>query len=90
MDQVNTQIYMLGDKVDDLLSSFGLSDNDQKKYSTVKEKFEDYFVKWRNVIFERTRFNSWKQLKDESVDSFITDLFSLVEYWLWAIMWWDG
>lgn len=63
-----------------MLFSFGLSDEDLKKYSTVKEKFDSYFVKRRNVIFERARFNSRKQLKDESVDSFVTDLFSLVEH----------
>ena len=78
--QVNTLIYTMGDKADDLLSSFGLSDEEEKKYSTVKAKFDGYFVKRRNVIFERARFNSRKQLKDESVDSFITDLFSLVEH----------
>ena len=51
----------MGDKADDLLSSFGLSDDDEK-YATVKEKFDDYFVKRRNVIIERARFNSRKQL----------------------------
>ena len=78
--QVNTLIYTMDDKADDLLSSFGLSDEDQKKYSTVKEKFNGYFVKRRNVMFERARFNSRKQLKEESVDNFVTDLFSLVEH----------
>jgi len=78
--QVNGLIYTMGDNADDLLSSFGLSDEDQKKYSTVTEKFDSYFVKQWNVIFERARFNLWKQLKEESVDNFITDLFSLVEH----------
>ena len=50
--QVNTLIYTMGDKADDILSSFGLSDDDQKKYSVVKDKFYSYFVKRRNVIFE--------------------------------------
>ena len=43
--QLNTLIYTMGDKADDLLSSFGLSNEDQKKYLTVKEKFDGYFVK---------------------------------------------
>jgi len=51
--QVNTLIYTMGDKADDdLLSSFGLCDEDQKKHSTVKEKFDSYFVKQQNLIFE--------------------------------------
>ena len=37
-------------------------------------------MKRRIVIVEQARFNLRKQLKDESVDSFITDLFSLVEH----------
>ena len=61
-------------------SSFGLSEENQKKYSVAREKFENHFVKRRNVIFERARFNSRKQLQDETVDSFITDLFCLAEH----------
>ena len=38
--QVNTLIYTMGDKADDILSSFGLSEDDQKKYSVVKDKFD--------------------------------------------------
>ena len=78
--QVNTLIYTMGDKADDILSSFGLSEENQKKYSVVREKFENHFVKRRNVTFERARFNSRKQLQDEAVDSFITDLFCLAEH----------
>ena len=70
----------MGDKADDILSSFGLSEDDQKKYAVVKDKFESHFVKRRNVIFERVKFNSRKQLQDETVDSFITDLFCLAEH----------
>ena len=38
------------------------------------------FMKWRNVIYELARFNSHKEIQDETVDSFVTDLFSLAEY----------
>ena len=70
----------MGDKANDILSSFGLSEDDQKKFSVVRDKFENHFVKQRNVIFERAKFNSRKQLQDETVDSFITDLFCLAEH----------
>ena len=43
--QVNNLIYTMGDKADDIPSSFRLSDDDQKKYSVVKNKFDNYFVK---------------------------------------------
>ena len=40
----------MGDKVDDLLSLFGLLAEGRKKYKTVKEKFDSYFEPQRNVI----------------------------------------
>ena len=78
--QVNMLIYTMGDEADDILRSFKLSDTDVKKYRVVKEKFEDHFIKKRNVIYERARFNSRKQEKGEPVDSFITDLHALAEH----------
>lgn len=50
--QVNMLIYMMGDKADDILRSFKLSDADSKKYSEVKAKFEEHFIKKRNVMSE--------------------------------------
>ena len=54
---VNTLIYSMGQKADDILQSFKLSVEDKKTYETVKEKFEGYFIQRRNPIFERARFN---------------------------------
>ena len=67
----------MGDAANDILSSFGLTDNEKKNYDTVVEKFQRYFVKKRNVIFERARFNQRKQEVGESVDDFVTALFCL-------------
>ena len=46
----------------------------------VKEKFEKHFVKHRNKINERAKFNQRRQLPGESVDDFITLLYGLVEH----------
>ena len=70
--------YTIGDKADDVLASFGLSDEDKKKYPTVREKFHRYFMK-KYVIFECAEFNSWRQHKGEMVDNFIIDLHCLAE-----------
>ena len=78
--QVNTLIYTMGDEADDILRSFKLEEADGKKYSTVKEKFETFFVKRRNVIYERARFNMRRQEEGESVAAFINDLYVLVEH----------
>ena len=59
--QVHTLIYSMGDEADDILSSFELSEEDRKKYETVRDRFESYFVKKRNIIFERAKFNRRKQ-----------------------------
>ena len=40
--QVHTSVYCMGDEADDLLSSFGHSSADSKKYSKVMEKFESF------------------------------------------------
>ena len=78
--QVNTLVYSMGDKAEDILISFNLSDTDAEKYDIVKEKFKGHFVKRRNVIYERARFNQRAQAEEESVDDFITDLYRLAEH----------
>ena len=78
--QVNTLIYTMGAKADDILQSFRLSADDEKKYETVKNKFKAYFIKRRNPIFERAKFNSRKQDDGEPVDDFITDLYTLAKH----------
>lgn len=72
--QVNTLLYSMGSKSDDILATFGLTTENSKKYDVVKDKFDGYFVKRRNIIFERAKFHRRKQESGEAVDSFITDL----------------
>ena len=76
---MNTIVYCMGDQADDILRSFKLSAEDGKKYSVVIEKFEVHFVKRRNMIFERAKFNNRKQEQGEPVDTFITALYTLAE-----------
>ena len=77
--QVNTLIYSMGDEGDDILQSFGMIADDRKKYNAVKNKFEGHSIIKRHVIFERARFNMRVQTEGESVDTFITDLYTLAE-----------
>ena len=55
--QVSTLVYSMGDKAEDLLQSFALREADAKKYDTVKGKFQDFFIKCGNTIYERAKFN---------------------------------
>ena len=57
----------MGDEADDNLKSFHLSDGDSKKYKTVKEKLDEHFIRWQNVItrgpsltnVNKSRKNQW-------------------------------
>ena len=66
--QVHTLIYSMGDKTNDILKSFGLSQDDLKKYDTVKGKIDGHFVKKHKTVYERARFNQHVQEEGESAD----------------------
>ena len=78
--QINTLIYCMGDAADDILSSLSLTTEEKKVYTTVRDKLEAHFVKKRNVIYERSKFNRRVQQQGESVDCFITALHCLAEH----------
>ena len=78
--QIHTLIYTMGDEAEDILNSFRLTEDQGKEYNTVVEKFGRHFVKRKNQIFERTKFNQRKQEEGEAVDDFIMDLYQLAEH----------
>ena len=78
--QVHTLIYSMGDAAGNVLKSFNLTEEEQKTYTTVKEKFDNHFVKKRNVIYERAHFNQRCQEEGETFDDFVTALYGLVEH----------
>ena len=79
-NQVNTLVDTMGDFADDILSLFGLSKEDKSKFDVVVEKFKAHFVKKRNVIFERAKFNQRRQEEGKPVDDFVTSLYCLSEH----------
>ena len=79
-NQINALIYSMGERAEDIFSTFTLTDDQAKDYNAVVGKFESHFVKKRNTIFERAKFNQRVQQPGESVESFITDLHNLVEH----------
>jgi len=64
--QVNALIYIMEDKADGILCSFGLTEDEKKVYNTVRAKFYNYFEPQQNLIFKDTKFNQ---------QIFITDLY---------------
>jgi len=79
LHQVNTLIYCMGDKADDILCGLAMTTEERGNYETVQNKFKEYFTGKINVIYERAKFNSRKQEQDEPVNDFITALYSLSE-----------
>ena len=73
-------MYAMGSDADDIMLSFHLTEDDASDYAKVKENFDNHFVKKRNIIYERARFNTRRQEKDESVDTFVTALHNLAQY----------
>ena len=77
-NQVNTLIYTMSEQADNTFISFEFTAEQEKNYEEVNEKFENYFIVKRNIIFERAKFNSRSQQAGELVDSFITYLYGLI------------
>ena len=77
--QVSTLLYCMGEEADEVLTSTDASAEDRSNYSAVVSKFDGFFRVRKNVIFERARFNRRCQLEGESVDEYITSLYTLVE-----------
>ena len=69
----------MGETAEDIFNTFGLLEDDQKKYETVYKRFEDCFIARRNVMYKRAKFNQRKQEQSETVDTFITSLYKLAE-----------
>ena len=68
------------DALDNVLKSFNLTEEEQKTYATVKEKFNNHFIKKRNVIYERAHFNQRCQEEGETFNDFVFALYGLVEH----------
>ena len=76
-EQVNTLIYLMGEKADEVMLTFSLTDVEEKQYETVIQKFDNHFAPKTNIIYERARFHTRIQNPGESASDFITALHNL-------------
>ena len=79
VELVNLLVYTMGPKAENIMLGFTLTEEQAKDYTVVLKCFNDYYLPKRNVIYERTQFNQRVQLPQETCDSFITDLYKLVD-----------
>lgn len=70
--QVNSLIYTMGKRANDILLSLWLTEDKQNNYDQVKQAFDQNFVEMHKVIFERAKFNSQSQ-----AENFITAVHKL-------------
>ena len=75
---MNTLLYCLEERAEDIFTSFNLSEADAKKFFVVIERFNQFFSVKKNMIFERAQFNR-KQALSETANDFITALFKFSE-----------
>lgn len=69
----------MGEKSEEILIQVMPNITTSTSYATVKQKLDSYFSLKKNVVFERYKFNSRVQEPGESVDSFVTALYTLAE-----------
>ena len=77
--QINTLLYCLGEESEAVLSSTNPSEDDLTDYAKILGKFNGFFKVRKNVIFERARFNRRNQLEGETAETYIMELYTLVE-----------
>lgn len=77
--KIDMLCYLMGERAEEILSQVMPDLNATTLYEAIKIKFNGYFAPKKNVVFERFKFNSRTQQTDESVDSFVTALYTLAE-----------
>lgn len=82
-DKKNCLMYCMGEKAEDIKIQFVLKQN---TFNELIEKFDDFFLPKRNVIYERYRFNTRIQKNGEKFDDFVTDLHKIAESCLYGII----
>ncbi|KAL1468664.1 hypothetical protein MTO96_041338 [Rhipicephalus appendiculatus] len=69
----------MGDKAEDILASFKLTEEEKNSYNDVLWAFENHFVVRRNVVYERATFFRREQREGEGVEEFVTELHRLAK-----------
>ena len=76
---MNTLLYCLGQDSEEILEAQGITEEELKKYSTVVEKFDEYFNVRANPIYERARLSKRIQEPGETAEQYILALYALAE-----------
>ena len=77
--QVSALIYSMGPTAEHLLTSFDLTEEEQKKLDKVIKELDSYFQPKTNIIAQRRSFETRNQRQGESNESFIRSLLTLAQ-----------
>ena len=77
--QVTMLLYCMGPEVDDLICRLHITQEELAQYDSIISKLESHFVDSINVTYERTKFFSRNQMRGESVENFMADLYRSLE-----------
>lgn len=78
-EKVDLLCYVMGEKSEEVLKQILPAMPDSTTLEQVKEEFTKYFSPKKNQVFERYKFNSRIHKPEESIDSFVTALYTLAE-----------
>lgn len=77
--QVSTLIYCLGNEAENIFKSFNLEAQASKNWETVINRFDEYFIPKRNIIYERKLFHECEQQIGETVEQFVRNLYEVAD-----------
>ena len=77
--KVNTCFYAIGPQAEDVMDVWTCRQDLQQRNTTSSEPSLNRTIVRRNVIYERARFNFTVQKDKESIKTFLTDLYALIE-----------
>ena len=77
-EQVGILLYAMGECADDVITTLFMS-KETASYTDIRASLNGYYfvAAQRNTTVERARFNTRKQTPEESVDTFIQDLYRI-------------
>ena len=77
--QVASLKYCMGPEAEEIAKTFGLSEEDSKKFDIVLKKFDEYFKPKINVIRMRRIFQRRLQQADENEESYLRALYTAAD-----------
>ena len=63
--QINTLLYCLGERAEEVLLSTGITEEQRQQYNSVMENLDNHFKVCRNIILECAQFNKRSQLQGD-------------------------